>query len=221
METGSFTMSARPNFGAARPKILSFVTPNASARIFAAQQALFCAGDPADDLFELESGAVMVLRQLADGRRQILDIAGPCALIGLAAGEVHDCSAIALRPTRARRVSATSQSAQVQRAMFAEIQRLRDLVTALGRKTAVERVAGFLVALAERGGPDPIALHLPVSRQEIGDHLGLAIETVCRNFKALERRGLIAIDGFFGVTIHDAEKLRQIAEGAEAPLPHA
>ena len=216
METVAFTSSARRDFLPAHAKNLPFAVP-APSRPHAAQQAIFIAGDPADQLFEIESGAVMVLRLLPDGRRQILDIAGPGRLIGLTAGAVQDCSAIALRPTRVRRVSdaAGPQNADVLRAMFAEIHRLRDLATALGRKTASERIAGFLISLTQ-GGASRFKLHLPVSRQEIADHLGLAIETVCRNFKAFERRGLIEIDGFYGVTILDDPALRGIAEGGAA-----
>jgi CRP/FNR family transcriptional regulator len=220
METVAFTSSARRDFLPAHAKNLPFAVP-APSRPHAAQQAIFIAGDPADQLFEIESGAVMVLRLLPDGRRQILDIAGPGRLIGLTAGAVQDCSAIALRPTRVRSASAAQQSPAVLRAMFTEIHRLRDLATALGRKTAAERIAGFLVALAQGGGASRLELRVPVSRQEIADHLGLAIETVCRNFKALERRGLIGIDGFFGVTILDETALRRIAEGGAADAPKA
>jgi CRP/FNR family transcriptional regulator len=222
METGSHSLPGRSPFIGAPARALPPVALKPAAGFFPAQKTLFKVGEPAGDLFEIESGAVMVLRQFADGRRQILDIAGPGRVIGLASGALHDCSAIALRPTRARRIgegasrAAAWPNANVVKAMFDEIHRLRDLATALGRKTAMERIAGFLLAMAKGAETGGIALVLPVSRQEIADHLGLAIETVCRNFKILERRGLIAIDGFFGVTILEARKIARIAAGDQA-----
>ncbi len=185
---------------------------------FAARETIFSECEAASDVFEILQGAVMVLRNLPGGRRQILDIAGPGRFIGLTAGAAHDCSAIALRDvalysTPAARRGRALHGVDLTAAMSGEIHRLRDLATALGRKTAAERMAGFVLAMA--GGDDASLdeVVLPVSRLEIADHLGLALETVCRNLTLLKRKGFIRLEGNFGVTVLDPAALRQIASG--------
>jgi CRP-like cAMP-binding protein len=81
----------------------------------------------------------------------------------------------------------------------------------LGRKTASERIATFLVEMAERLPPvRPGVLDLPMSRTDVADHLGLTIETVCRVLAALRREGTISIERA-SVTIRDAAALHQMA----------
>jgi CRP/FNR family transcriptional regulator len=203
-------------------RLLEFPAPE--WRHFAAREKIFSEGEAVGEVFQITQGAVMILRTLSEGRRQILDIAGPGRIIGLAGGGVHDCSAVALRDVSVLchercRLRNAFHGVDFTAAMFAEIHRLRDLATALGRKTALERLSGFLLATVGEGavGRAPVDLVLAVSRQEIADHLGLVIETVCRNFTQLKRRGLIRIDGNYGLTLLDPAALRQIAEGAAPP----
>jgi len=93
---------------------------------------------------------------------------------------------------------------------------LRDLATLLGRKTALERIASFLVDMIDDGAEASSRLDMPVTRQEIADYLGLVIETVCRNFAILKRRGIIASIGRDDFRILDLDALRQIGSGLEA-----
>jgi len=190
-----------------------FTPPLPEPLSLASGEPLFSAGDPAAGLYEVREGAIMVLRRLPGDRRQILDIAGVGRVIGFGANRRHDCDAIALgrvsvAPASAGRVDAGA-------AMLAEIERLRDLATLLGRKTALERVASFLVGMiAEDRESIRHQIALPVSRKEIADYLGLVIETVCRNFVALKKRGVIRPFGRDGVEILNFDLLRQIATGA-------
>lgn len=179
-----------------------------------AGETLFVVGDAATHSFRILDGAIMVLRRLPGGRRQILDIGRRGRTIGFSASDWHDCEAIALVPTTVAslRQASIDQSA----AMLAEIARLRDLATLLGRKTALERIASFLVDLIGDGAEASCRLDMPVTRQEIADYLGLVIETVCRNFVALKRRGIIASIGRDGVEILDFDSLKQIASGLDA-----
>jgi CRP-like cAMP-binding protein len=189
----------------------------AEIRCVAARENIFAEGDAARAFFEIKEGAVMILRNLPGGRRQILNFAGPRQFIGLTAGAEHDCAAVALRDTtfarhdRLQGSQSSTAGVDLAKIMYEEIHRLRDLATALGRKTALERLAGFLLTMIDHEAEAPINLALPVSRQEIADHLGLVIETVCRNITALKRRGIIGINGNFGLAIYDIEALRQIA----------
>ena len=67
-------------------------------------------------------------------------------------------------------------------------------MVALGRKTASERIAGFLLEMAQRMPQDRAGtVALPMSRGDIADHLGLTIETVCRCLAQLRRDGTIGL----------------------------
>jgi CRP/FNR family transcriptional regulator len=191
--------------------------PSSDLRRYAARDSIFSEGEASSDVFEILQGAVIVLRNLSGGRRQILDIADAGRFIGLTARKTHDCSALALKRTLLYRHAGSSvhagphHGAPLTAAIYDEIHRLRDLATALGRKTAVERLASFLVALLDDDSVSPVEMNLPVSRPEIADHLGLALETVCRNFTVLKGKNLIRIRGGARLTILDPPALRQIA----------
>jgi CRP/FNR family transcriptional regulator len=191
--------------------------PSSDLRRHAARDSIFSEGEASTDVFEILQGAVMVLRNLSGGRRQILDIAGVGRFIGITAHEFHDCSAVALKRTVLYRHAASwshagpHHGAPLTTAMYGEIHRLRDLATALGRKTAIERLASFLVALLDDNDTSAVDMDLPVSRPEIADHLGLALETVCRNLTVLKGKNLVRIGRGTRLTILDPSALRQIA----------
>lgn len=180
-------------------------------RRLAPGEKLFSVGEAATGLFHVLEGMVMVLRALPGNRRQILDVAGRGRTIGFTDGALHDCDAVALARTTV--ISAGRSRMHHPDAMLAEIARLRDLATLLGRKTAAERIATFLVSMIGDGTEGPCSIVLPLSRREIADHLGLVIETVCRNLRQLKQQGLIALDGNYGVILRDTAALRRIAAG--------
>jgi CRP/FNR family transcriptional regulator len=97
-----------------------------------------------------------------------------------------------------------------------EIQGHRQHMILLGRKTARERVASFLMdqsRLAERRGRAGNPIRLPMQRLDIADYLGLTIETVSRTLSAFKREGLIALDSGHRVRLKDAGTLSALAGG--------
>ena len=80
----------------------------------------------------------------------------------------------------------------------------------LARMTATERVVSFLLELSERND-DEKYIELPMGRCDIGDYLGLTIETVCRVLSDLRRRGLIEVSPH-SVTLLDRFALEAIRE---------
>lgn len=178
------------------------------------RQAVFRAGDPVEVLFEVVEGAVMLSARLGDGRRQIVEIARPGAVIGLATGATQPLDAETLVATqlsaigRAALAADRPLEARVGAAMLRRMAEMEQHVMLLGRKSALERVATFLAGFSsgESGRIDLIGL----TRQEIGDYLGLTIETVSRNFSRLKALGVIAIDRFGGVRIRDAKALDRL-----------
>lgn len=100
------------------------------------------------------------------------------------------------------------------------LHRCRDKTVALGQKSALERLAGFLLAMSERVGRlegNVVILELPMSRRDIGDSIGLTIETVSRQLGALRDAGFIATQGRSRIALLDLEALRKSA--GFAPLP--
>ncbi|MBU7579650.1 MAG: helix-turn-helix domain-containing protein [Porphyrobacter sp.] len=84
----------------------------------------------------------------------------------------------------------------------------------MGHKSAAARIADFLVSMAERltGSTEgPCAFALPMSRRDIGDSLGLTIETVSRQLTELRDAGLVATEGRSRVALRDVGALARIA----------
>ena len=81
----------------------------------------------------------------------------------------------------------------------------------LGRKTAVERLASFILEMDRRGSPDEDGLlELPMGRTDIADHLGLTVETVCRVLTQIRREGLVSISRS-ALRVHDRAALECLA----------
>lgn len=96
----------------------------------------------------------------------------------------------------------------------AALHRCRDRVVALGKGTALERLSGFFLAMSERIGRtegNRSELDLPMSRREIGDSLGLTIETVSRQLAILRARGLIETCGRSKITLLKLDALSEHA----------
>lgn len=176
-----------------------------------AHQILFHEDDDATHLYEIGSGQVMLYRLLGDGRRQVVDILGGGDLFGHSLTGLYDCTAEALTPVEVRALDrrdidqSVDLLAHVNRCLLARIEALHSHAVLLGRKSAAERVASFLMRFVPgRGvvgceGPDRHATDtevvlLKMTRQEIADFLGLTIETVSRVLSDLKRRGVIAIE---------------------------
>jgi CRP/FNR family transcriptional regulator, anaerobic regulatory protein len=166
---------------------------------------------------------------LPDGRRQIIGFAGPGHFLGLA-GATNIVSAETMEPvklcrfTRAAMAQIFTEFPQLERKLLDvtmhELVLGQQQMLLLGRKTAMERIASFLLSWAARESlcaegnlPRPGArLKLPLSRTDLADHLGLTIETVSRSLSALRRDGLIDIPNMREVLLLRPQALSDIAE---------
>lgn len=175
------------------------------------RQAVYRAGDPVEVLFEVIDGAVMLSVGLGDGRRQIVEIARRGAVVGFAGTGVQPLDAETLAATQLRVFGRSALAAdralelRVNAAAMVRLAALEEHILLLGRKSALERVASFLISFAEPER-DRIDL-LGLTRQEIGDHLGLTIETVSRNISRLKGQGVISIDRAGTVRVRDRAAL--------------
>lgn len=180
---------------------------------------VFREGDKADRIFQVGEGAVMLYKLLPDGRRQVVELIGPGDVFGLSSLKVYDCSAETLAATQ---VTAYDRGAVerspgllrlLSQCVHSQICALHEHAVLLGRKSALERVATFLMrhvphrgqygCNGPRGRGDGAVVHLSMTRQEIADYLGLTIETVSRAFSELRRRGLVSIEKLDEVQIND------------------
>ncbi|HVZ68352.1 MAG TPA: helix-turn-helix domain-containing protein [Rhizomicrobium sp.] len=189
---------------------------------FGPNETIFAEGDDARYAYKVISGAVRICKLLADGRRQITEFALEGDHFGFEWTNEHAVTAEALGPVtalrfpRARIERLEREEQGVRNSMIAMLR--RDLLSAqnhllmLGRQTAKERVASFLLLMAERreGGN---TIDVPMSRQDIADYLGLTIETVCRALSELKRARVIAIPNRHQIVVRNTEALETMALG--------
>jgi CRP/FNR family transcriptional regulator, nitrogen fixation regulation protein len=183
-------------------------------------EEVFAEGDRAAFFYKVVSGAVRTSKLLSDGRRQIDAFHLPGDIFGVESGDEHRFGAEALGDTtviRYRRCSldtlATSDGAfarELVGAMMRSLERAQAHMLLLGRKSAVERIATFLLDLADRISKDG-HVALPMSRIDIADHLGLTIETVSRSLTQLERQKVIELPAHRrSIVLRDKAALRRL-----------
>jgi CRP/FNR family transcriptional regulator, anaerobic regulatory protein len=210
----------------AAPRTLHEHFSRAPVRSLAAKEHVFTEGDPRSNLYRVEAGAVCLYKVMGDGRRQVLGFAYPGDLIGLGACNDHQCNAQATKRTQLRSVPwntvqrlARQDSAlglKLYEAISEELAAAHDLLLTTGQRSAAERVAIFLLAMVRRcrrTGQDATVIDLPMTRADIGDFLGLTIETVSRTFTKLRQLGIIDLAQSARVRVLDIEALEGLAQG--------
>ena len=194
----------------------------AQPKVFTVRQPLFSEGDEADGLFNVTKGVVRLYRLLSDGRRQIVGFAFAGDFLGLSLTATFAMSADAVTDVEACRFDRTAFIACVEAKPHLlkiiheftsnELLIARDQMVLLGRRSAQERVAAFLLALRDRYrriGICDVGVQLPMTRQDIADYCGLTLETVSRTFSKLVRDKAILIVPE-GVRLLNIERLRTI-----------
>ncbi|TPJ54791.1 helix-turn-helix domain-containing protein [Mesorhizobium sp. B2-6-4] len=169
---------------------------------------IYAQGEKAGAFYQVEFGAVRVYRLLADGRRQISAFHLAGETFGFEADTTHHFFAEAINSTGVRVFRLTAgadMSHQLLPLALKGLTRAQEHLLVLGRQSAIERVAAFLIDLAERQG-GLRQVELPMSRMDIGDYLGLTIETVSRIFTRLKDKGVIRLLSLRSIEIvrHDA-----------------
>jgi CRP/FNR family transcriptional regulator len=187
---------------------------------------IFREGDVVDHLYSISAGAVKLYKLMPDGRRQIIGFLFSGDLFGLGAEDGYCYTAETITATQLCRFthrkldSLMDDIPRLERRMFGMA--IKDLAAAqeqmllLGRKTAREKVATFLVKLsmrAERAGLAASPVALPMSRADIADYLGLTIETVSRTFTQLKRDNVIHLPAADHCVVNDWQALKDMADG--------
>lgn len=180
--------------------------------------------DAAASVYSLTSGLLRLSKLLPDGRRQIAGFLFPGDFLGITMEEEHAFTAEAVVPAtlcrfaRPRFDEFVSRHPSLESRLYAvaahELAAARQQLVLLGRKTATERVASFLVMLGGRCcSPGETELRMPMSRSDIADYLGLRIETISRELTGLKISRIIQLTGRQSFRIVDRDRLEQLAEG--------
>ena len=175
--------------------------------------------EPAEYVYQVVSGSVRSYKLLSDGRRQIGAFYLPGDVFGLESGPTHRLTAEAVADTTVRLVKrrnleqAAGITVQVARSLWAmtagELRHAEDHMLLLGRKNAMERVASFLLEMDRRlAGTGMVAL--PMCRRDIGDYLGLTLETVSRALSQLHGDGVLGFSGARQIVLRNRQRLRNM-----------
>lgn len=188
--------------------------------------------DEHPDFFaNVQSGVVKLSKALPDGRQQIVGLQFPSDFLGRPFGERSPFFADAATdvelccyPTR-KFEELLKVHPRIEHNLFEhtldELDAAREWMVLLGRKTAEEKVASFLLLLANRARqvgchalPDfnSARFDLPLTRADMGDYLGLTIETVSRQITRLKTRGLIRLESGRSVFVPDVDRLAAATE---------
>jgi CRP-like cAMP-binding protein len=194
----------------------------------AAHDEVYMEDTEAGSLFSIVFGCIGLSKLCSDGRRQIVELLGPGDVFGFTMTTLHETTAIALDHTRL--IMYAREQLQMEPVirismlehMSAQICSMHALSLALGRKTARERVATFLLMMAERfsigsaAEPNTATVGLSLSRQETADLLGLSQETISREFSCLRRFGVLSYSHGGPIRINRLSSLRRLSgDGAE------
>lgn len=173
--------------------------------------------EPAEYVYQVVRGAVRSYKLLSDGRRQIGAFHLPGDVFGLEASPSHRLTAEAIADTTVRLIKRRS----LDQAAATDVHVIRDLLNMtagslkhaedhmllLGRKTAMERVAAFLLEMDRRLCGTGL-LALPMCRRDIGDYLGLTLETVSRALSQLQELDVLGFSGARQIVLHNRRRLQ-------------
>jgi len=194
-------------------------------------EVLLAAGAPADQVFNVLGGMLMMSRAGRDGRRQVLSFLFRDNFLGLTATDHYFFTVEAVTPARVACCTRDAFNARLERDPEAErafqsmmvrvLEDMIDSIYSLGQRSAVERLAVFILYLrhwrrltdeiADDSNPQLNDVALPMTREDIADFHGLTKETVSRSFGALQRRGLIHRVDNHNIRITDLVGLRELA----------
>jgi CRP/FNR family nitrogen fixation transcriptional regulator len=178
-------------------------------------EPLFMPGDAATSYFRVLKGAVRSCQLLADGRRHIGAFFLPGDFIGLDAGETYPVVSEAMVETTLIRYSRrkvdrlVAEQPRIAQSLIeimrANLATARERMALLGHMTALEKIASFLLGISERRADGRIELSM--TRTDIGDYLGVTMETVSRVLSQLKGDGIILQKSMHELVIADRPAL--------------
>ena len=182
-------------------------------------EEIYGEGEPSEYVYQVVRGAVRTYKLLNDGRRQIGAFHLPGDVFGLDAGSTHRLTAEAIAETTVRLVkrrsleTAAGSNVQVAHNLWTmtagDLRHAEDHMLLLGRKTAMEKVATFLLEMDRRLAKAGM-MALPMCRRDIGDYLGLTLETVSRALSQLHAQGILGFSGARQIVLRNRQRLHNL-----------
>lgn len=196
--------------------ILASAGAIASEFAYRKDEEIYGEGEACEYVYQVVRGAVRTYKLLADGRRQIGAFHLPGDVFGLDTGSGHRLTAEAITDTTVRLVkrrsleAAAGTNVQVARNLWimtaGDLRHAEDHMLLLGRKTAMEKVATFLLEMDRRLTKAGM-MALPMCRRDIGDYLGLTLETVSRALSQLSDQGILAFSSARQIVLRNRQRL--------------
>jgi len=187
--------------------------------VVARGHTLFYEGDDADSIYRVISGALRTSRLMPDGRRYVADFLFPGDFVALNDVAKRSTTADALCDTILVRCSRRQFETKLEgdrglgrmilSVLTGGLSSAQERMLLLGRKSAAERVASFLLMMADRAGGNSI--ELPMTRCDIADYLGLTVETISRTISHFKARKFIRCQGATNLEIQQREALEDLA----------
>lgn len=194
---------------------------------FEKNRTIYFEGDAAEHYFRVHAGTVRLCKVTEDGRRQIAAFLTAGDLFGWTDLEFYNFSAEAVtdvaveKLSRARIEEAVKANPALGRRVLTllstQLASAHDHLLLLGRMTAAERIATFLLDLVRRqqsGNGAGASIELAMNRKDVADYLGLTVETVSRTMSALKRKGIIAFTEPEHVQLKQNTTLERLAMAA-------
>lgn len=226
MHTQTISASAAPAFLSPRtpvvPSVDQFSAIATGSGLIATEfsyrkdEEIYGEGEPAEYVYQVIRGAVRTYKLLNDGRRQIgaFHLAGD--VFGLDPGSAHRLTAEAIADTTVRLVKrrslevAAASNVKVAHHLWTmtagDLRHAEDHMLLLGRKTAMEKVATFLLEMDRRLAKAGM-MALPMCRRDIGDYLGLTLETVSRALSQLNEQGILVFSSARQIVLRNRQRL--------------
>ena len=196
--------------------IASFSGVAATEYSYRKDEEIYGEGEPCEYVYQVICGAVRTYKLLNDGRRQIGAFHLPGDVFGLDAGATHRLTAEAIADTTVRLVkrrsleAAAGSNVQVAHNLWtmtaSDLRHAEDHMLLLGRKTATEKVATFLLEMDRRLAKAGM-MALPMCRRDIGDYLGLTLETVSRTLSQLSDQGILMFSSARQIVLRNRQRL--------------
>jgi len=212
IEWRGFAPCAAPLFACA-PEVLG------TSFNYIRDEEIYGEGEDAQYIHKVVAGAVRTSKIMRDRRREIGRFYLPGEFFGLEFGEQHHLSAEAVADSKILLFKRRQIEALARRNMDAaremwlmtadHLRHAEDHLLLLGRKTALERLAAFLIEMDSRHG-NCGSFELPMSRRDIADYLGLTLETVSRAFSELQKKRALELSGARHVALHNRSILKAI-----------
>ncbi|MEO6609478.1 MAG: Crp/Fnr family transcriptional regulator [Aestuariivirga sp.] len=213
--------------GALTPQQLLTLSKDTTKHRVAADQQISAEGGQPRSFSNIMSGVVKISKLMADGRQQIVALQFAPDLVGRpydaqnktsvdAATDVRLCT-FPVKALEEMIVESPDLEHRLHQQNLRELDEARDLLLALGRKSASERVASFICYIASHIDPEATENHtklsfqIPLKRSDIADFLGLTLETVSRQMTKLRQAGVISIIDRRSIEITNLAKLEKLA----------